>query len=1400
MNAFALSGFLTGVSSLAFGFLVYFRERGRTLNQLWCIFTVSVALWGFGGMWVALVMTREAALLAWRVSFSCGVLWIPILFYHFVSVFCDIRRRRFLILNYALGVIFFPLIYTDLFYPSVRYVFSSFYYSTPGPILYLFVPWWIGLVAYSHWEMLRVYHSVGAQKQLQIKYFFLATFIGYTGGSLDYLPIFGIDLYPWGNFAIVLYPIIMTYAIARYRLMDVTLVLNKGLAYLTILVLIAIPTSLAILMTRRATPYSTPPLLAATFVFSCGLWIAAKNPRRLPNLTFGLICLAVSDWLFGLFMGYSTSDPQEALFWMKLIYVGVLFVPPLFFHFVESFLERKTRPEWFYLTYSMSALFLLFLPTDYFISGLYHYPWGYHAKAGALHTVFLVYFVAVSGISLKRLYDGYWIAKERDPVQAIRIKYVFWAFVVGYCASIDFAQVYGFGFYPTGYLFVILWTVIVTYAIAKYRVMDVSVIFGRTKLIPAVQAIGLVALYFVILGLIRLLAGAMLYSLAGLLLAVFVLVAGALHAARQRVEDVILRTLWKGTYEAYERLDRMSQTLITLLDPNELTYQIVLSLSEAFSLGGGSLYLQDEKGNYLLSSAVPSVTVGETLIRAEDDRAFFSWLEQRHEAVELEELAHASRYDRVLPGAERYFARVDAVVCLPLVHNRRLIGIINLSQKPGKAGYTQTDIEVLDRFSAKASVALSNALVYRGAEQISQELQFMVEQRTEELADSKKELERSYRKLQELDQLKSQFLANTSHELRTPLTLILAPLQSILDHSVITGEERRQLDMIYQNGLRLLRLINNLLDFAKIDAEKMELAYARVDFGRFAGGIVASVVPLAEKKQITLKLAPSDKPIFLYMDADKIEKVLLNLIFNAIKFTPSGGTVTVSFRAEERDLRVSIEDTGIGIAKEDLPRLFSRFSQVDASSSRRYEGTGLGLALVKDFVELHRGKIQVDSEPGKGTNMSFTIPILEEWPGGGEEKEMTSKDEMDWTRSLQRSAEYSSYGILKESPTPSASTFVEERGSTILLVEDNPDMREFLSSQLQDSHRVIAAQDGVEGLARARAERPALIVSDVMMPRMDGYQLCRELKKDPATMQIPVILLTAKAELSMKIEGLESGADDYLSKPFSSEELRARIKSLLTLREMEAQLLQSEKMASLGMLAAGVAHEVNNPVNFARSNLGNLRRAIEEIYVKLKRGATLETDAELRELLEEVPDDAQIVNSGLDRIARIVQDMRVFIRKESETLTPTDLHQGIDSTLTLIRSELGHRAEIIKDYGDIGLVDVIAGQMNQVFMNLIQNAVHAIPHDRPGEIRVRTRRENGNVRISILDNGEGIPQKNLRRIFDPFFTTKEVGKGTGLGLWICDRIVRKHGGMIEVQSRANVGTEMTIVIPDRQAG
>jgi signal transduction histidine kinase/ligand-binding sensor domain-containing protein/CheY-like chemotaxis protein len=414
---------------------------------------------------------------------------------------------------------------------------------------------------------------------------------------------------------------------------------------------------------------------------------------------------------------------------------------------------------------------------------------------------------------------------------------------------------------------------------------------------------------------------------------------------------------------------------------------------------------------------------------------------------------------------------------------------------------------------------------------------------------------------EETDKMKSRFFANISHEFRTPLTLILGPAEYINKDS--SGEEiEKQTNVIKRNAKRLLGLINQLLDLSKLEAGKLELKASKTNIVPFIKGLIMSFESVAERKDITLKVKAEKDEIELYFDKEKMTKIMTNLLSNAFKFTNDGGEITVALtlipspqgrgmsnlsdvalaKAEgqgEGKVQITVKDTGIGISEEELPKLFDRFYQVDSSQTREHEGTGIGLALTKELVELHHGTISADSKFGSWTEFTVTLPMGRNHLNDEEIVEVEVQDNVILTplergKNLQEINETDSSHFDRLSVTDNAS----EDKNLILVVEDNADVREFIKDSLGNEFQIEEASNGEQGVRKAEQIIPDLIISDIMMPKMDGNELTRILKNDEKTSHIPIILLTAKSEQESKLEGLETGADDYLTKPFDTKELR----------------------------------------------------------------------------------------------------------------------------------------------------------------------------------------------------------------------------------------------------------------------
>ncbi|MES3023561.1 MAG: ATP-binding protein [Pseudomonadota bacterium] len=430
--------------------------------------------------------------------------------------------------------------------------------------------------------------------------------------------------------------------------------------------------------------------------------------------------------------------------------------------------------------------------------------------------------------------------------------------------------------------------------------------------------------------------------------------------------------------------------------------------------------------------------------------------------------------------------------------------------------------------------------------------------------------------------------------------------------------------------------------------------------------------------------------------------------------------------------------------------------------------------------------------------------------------------------------------------------------ATILIIDDTPANIAVLADYLEDQGlQVVVAQDGQEGLGRAALVKPDLVLLDVMMPVMDGFETCRRLKADPAIGDIPVIFMTALTDTGNVVAGFAAGGVDYVTKPLQMAEVLARVNTHLSLRAMQRQLgaqnlvlqqevatrkqaeielhhvgtarqaliaklheakdqlLQAEKMASIGQLAAGIAHEINNPIGFVDSNMNSLQVYFRTLFGALDachgillaaapgnaelaaRVAAVQQAADIEFLRVDIGALMKESMEGLERVKNIVEALKDFSRVGERNWAQADLHHGLDSTLNIVNNEIKYKAEVVKDYGELPPVSCLPQQLNQVFMNLLVNAAHAIANF--GTITITTGRSGDDwVWVRICDTGAGIHPDIVHRIFEPFFTTKQVGQGTGLGLSLSYGIVSKHGGRIEVRSQPGRGACFTVHLPTAQ--
>ena len=690
-----------------------------------------------------------------------------------------------------------------------------------------------------------------------------------------------------------------------------------------------------------------------------------------------------------------------------------------------------------------------------------------------------------------------------------------------------------------------------------------------------------------------------------------------------------------------------------------------------------------------------------------------------------------------------------------------------------------------------------------------------------ELERNRKIIEENNRKLVELDQVKSRFFANISHELRTPLTLLIAPLEALLHRFNVDRETKELLGTMHSNGMRLLKLINDLLDLVRLESGRMEVKHDPLEVSEFVKGLASAARQVADDKRLRLETYVDPALGAVLGDRDKLEKIVLNLVFNALKFTPAGGRVDLRAEKQGGQFLLTVIDTGMGISEKHLPYVFDRFWQADGSSKRKYQGVGIGLSLVKELVEIQGGTVDVQSQEGKGTTFTVRLPFQPAElaakpesdsapePAAGPVNGDGSVTSQEWLANLYRRAELFPALTPVQESVRSMDTSRKGNLPTLLVADDEPDMLRFIESQLSSQYRVLEAVDGQQAVEKASQFLPDIILLDMMMPEKDGLQACREIRERTPTQSIPIILLTARADEETKLASLSAGASDFLAKPFSTTELHVRIKNLVEshqyqrklskqnqvlettieqLKDTETQLVQTEKLASLGRMSAGIIHEINNPLNFATTGLFTLRNKSKHVAA--------EQQEEYNEILRDVED-------GIKRVKNIVSDLRMFTHPDTESRDQVEVAEVVTSALRFLSNEWKDRVQIEKHLPEHQAVWANKNKLIHVLVNLLQNSLDALKgksfdNEKP-TIWIEGRVENGKSVLTIRDNGSGISAEHLDKIFDPFFTTKDVGEGMGLGLAICYRIVQECEGRILVRTEPGKFSEFALEFPAKGA-
>jgi signal transduction histidine kinase len=677
---------------------------------------------------------------------------------------------------------------------------------------------------------------------------------------------------------------------------------------------------------------------------------------------------------------------------------------------------------------------------------------------------------------------------------------------------------------------------------------------------------------------------------------------------------------------------------------------------------------------------------------------------------------------------------------------------------------------------------------------------------------TRKNLELANLELKKLDKFKSEFFANITHELKTPLTMVLTSLELLLDGELghISEAQRSTFQSMQRSGAKLLRLIGDLLDLSRLEESRVRLRIAEHDLAAYLKELVAETQLLVQRKGLTLSFDSDQPSALVWCDLERLERVFLNLLSNATKFTDAPGTVQISLKDQGPVLLVQVKDSGVGFPPELSERIFSRFFQTDMGKTRRYGGTGIGLSLAKDLVLLHGGTIWASSEPGRGS--VFNVRLVkdrEHFNPDVLDRRASASVQSDGKRTADRGIADWRFGAeakfrLLEIDEVTEQRVVERdpdelrRSHTVLVVEDTPDVIRMIRLSLHHDFRVMAATNGAQGLELAKKHHPSIIVTDLMMPVMDGLELTERLRKDPQLSHIPIVMLTARNEVESRISGLQAGVDAYLGKPFSTKELVSTVRSLVRQQERTADLVLSQKMDSIETIAGGLAHEIGNPLNYVKNALQLVQKDTQQLMDAVKQDAKpgeVDVDAMGRRTQKLF----DVAEGGVRRIAATVDLMMRYSRNGfSRVHQSHDVYAAALEALNVLLPSLGKPLQIETSFAGEPFVDCVPEELNQVLSNLIQNAAEAAPLE-GGRIEIKGWNEDGLLHLSVRDNGTGISPENVSQVFNAFFTTKDAGAGMGLGLTIAQRVARALGGSITVQSALGEGTVFTLRVPSLTA-
>lgn len=661
------------------------------------------------------------------------------------------------------------------------------------------------------------------------------------------------------------------------------------------------------------------PLISAIFVLGLGL-IVFRNKRTKLNIIFTLFCLATAVWLFGTFMMFISETDAQAIFWDRFVYMGVVFMPLLVYHFSKIFSKIKKQKSLLIAGYIFSGLFLILSRTDYFVADLYKYSWGSHAQARLFHHVFLVFFVFYVFAAFLNIFKSY--REPKSTLKRTQVKYVFIAFLtLALIGSLAFLPAYGINVYPFAYISGVVFAIIIAYAIIRYRLMDIRLVMKRST----VYLVSLLLAGSIGLGIIH-------WAPDMAILALIVSMV-SFGFVKKGMDAIANRYFFASLYNYQRTLSEVSKKLTTIIDLKKLVNSVTNVIKKTLGLDKVEFIFKIKDG-----------------------------LLTRHLAKSGKPLLYEELEFRNLNKLKKSMENLGAYMCLPLVAKNKLEGIIVLGSKISRDAFSKEDIELLEVLANQTAIALENARLYSEVKDFKENLEKKVSAQTKDI--------------KELLKAKSEFLNIASHQLRTPVSIIRGMLSMVQEGTLSKEEEQDFIRKSYQSVNRLTVIIKDILDAQTIAGGKIRISRAPTQISDLVNEAVNMLQLTAQEKDIVLKYdEPAEKLPRIFIDRDRMRGVLDDLIDNALRYTPKGSViVSTALDKEKKQMIIKIQDTGIGLVKEDMAVLFGKFARGTGGKTINVNSSGLGLYIVKHIVEAHNGTITAESK-GKNKGSAFTIKL-----------------------------------------------------------------------------------------------------------------------------------------------------------------------------------------------------------------------------------------------------------------------------------------------------------------------------------------------------------------------------------------------------------------------------------------